>query len=163
MTKRSEPINIDVSIESGVWDDEAAMTGLARKAIDAAVDHLGRPMPKAGSEVSLLFTDDAAIQLLNNDWRGKDKPTNVLSFPAFPPSRTGQLPLMLGDIILASETVSREAQEEAKPLENHIIHLIVHGFLHLAGYDHETDEDAEEMEGLEREILAALAIPDPYA
>ena len=112
--------------------------------------------------VSLLFADDATIRVLNRDWRGKDKATNVLSFP---PPDTGfpEGPEPMGDIALALETVTREANDEGKPFADHLAHLLVHGFLHLAGYDHETDEEAEEMEALERSILATLAIPDPYA
>ncbi len=115
------------------------------------------------SELSVVFSDDAAIRKLNAGWRGKDRPTNVLSFPAFPTSRGGPLPPMLGDIVLAAETVKREAALEGKPIENHITHLVVHGLLHLLGYDHETDAEAEEMEAVERAALARLAIPDPYA
>jgi probable rRNA maturation factor len=103
------------------------------------------------------------IRGLNAQWRTKDKATNVLSFPAFAPNKTGPLPPMLGDIVLAAETVKREAVAEEKPLDHHISHLVVHGLLHLIGYDHEVDEDAEEMEALERRVLARLAIPDPYA
>ena len=96
-------------------------------------------------------------------WRGKDKPTNVLSFPAFPETKAGPLPPMLGDIVLAAETVAAESELENKPLEHHITHLVIHGLLHLVGYDHETDAQADEMEALERRALARLAIPDPYA
>ena len=90
-------------------------------------------------------------------------PTNVLSFPAFPVTPGDRLPPMLGDIVLAAETVSREAGLEGKPLAHHITHLMVHGFLHLIGHDHEVDAEAEAMESLERRVLARLAIPDPYA
>ena len=97
------------------------------------------------------------------EWRGKDKPTNVLSFPAFP-LKPGMAPKpLLGDIVLAYETVRARLEAEAKPFENHLSHLIAHGLLHLFGYDHETDDEAEVMEALERQILARLAIPDPYA
>lgn len=105
---------------------------------------------------SVLFADDAALQALNKQWRAKDKPTNVLSFPA--PDGAGQL----GDIALAYETVVREAEEQGKAVADHATHLLVHGLLHLLGYDHEADEDAAEMEGLERDILARLDVPDPY-
>lgn len=114
-------------------------------------------------ELSLVFTDDAEIKLLNAGWRGKDKPTNVLSFPAFPTTIGDRLPPMLGDIILAFGTVRREAELEAKSFDDHVRHLIVHGVLHLLGYDHETDVDAEAMEAIERRALARLAIADPYA
>ena len=158
-----EPIAIDIAVEAGRWPAEMELAALCRKAIDAALEQLGNPLPETGSEVSVVFTDDATIQKLNADWRAKDKPTNVLSFPAFPPNKDGPLPPMLGDIVLADGTVRVEAIGEGKPLANHISHLVVHGFLHLAGYDHETDDEAEEMEALERQILARLAIPDPYA
>ena len=113
-----------------------------------------------------VLTDDTGIRTLNNNWRGVDKPTNVLSFPALQP--TGPVgpddaPRMLGDIAIAYETTRREADDEQKPFEHHLSHLAVHGFLHLVGYDHENDEDAEDMESLETEILALLGIPDPYA
>jgi len=111
----------------------------------------------------VIFTDDARIRELNAGWRGKDKATNVLSFPAFPETKAGPLPPMLGDIVLAAETVAAEAALEGKPPENHISHLVIHGLLHLLGHDHENDTEAEEMEALERTALARLAIPDPYA
>lgn len=148
-------------IEAGNWPAEAVLEELVRNAVNAAWVTLG--LKPATSELSVVFTDDASIQVLNAEWRGKDKPTNVLSFPAFPVKAGAQPGPMLGDIVIASETVEREAREEDKPFANHLTHLVVHGFLHLLGYDHETDEEAEEMEGHEREILHALAIPDPYA
>jgi probable rRNA maturation factor len=128
----------------------------------AAEDELGLAAEHP-SEVSLLFTDDEAIRAINAEWRGKDLPTNVLSFPAFP-LRPGMAPKPLaGDIVLASETIAREAFLEHKTFESHLSHLIAHGLLHLFGYDHVTDEEAEVMETTERNILARLAIPDPYA
>jgi len=152
-------IDIALAVEAGDWPAEAHLKRLARAAVDAAC----ADQELAGaSELSLVFTDDAAIRELNAGWRGKDKPTNVLSFPAFPEGWSA-LPPMLGDIVLAAETVAREAEEEGKPLENHIAHLVVHGFLHLVGHDHEDEEEAETMEAAERRILSALAIPDPYA
>jgi len=117
----------------------------------------------AESELSLVFTDDAAIRCLNARWRHKDKATNVLSFPAFP-VKAGQKPMpLLGDIVISLETVQAEAKGQNKPLDHHLSHLLVHGLLHLLGYDHITDPEAEVMEGLERQILAGLAIDDPYA
>ncbi|MEP7453182.1 rRNA maturation RNase YbeY [Phyllobacterium sp. SB3] len=155
-------IDIDILVETDGWPEEAELSSLANAAVTAVWEELaGGNQPD--SELSLVFTDDAAIKELNNDWREKDKPTNVLSFPAFP-IKPGQKPgPMLGDIVIARETVVREAEDEEKPFNHHLAHLIVHGFLHLLGYDHLTNEEAEEMEELERKILARLAIPDPYA
>ncbi|MCA0049918.1 rRNA maturation RNase YbeY [Mesorhizobium sp. B283B1A] len=156
----SLPVEIDISIEAGDWPAEASLARLVDRAVAAAFAETGA----AGhSELSIVFSDDAHIRTLNADWRGKDKPTNVLSFPAFPHVKDGPLPPMLGDIVLAAETVAREAALEDKPLENHITHLVIHGLLHLMGYDHETDTEAEAMEAVERAALARLAIPDPYA
>jgi probable rRNA maturation factor len=153
-------IDIDVAIECDGWPQEAALLAMAQPAFSTAIDILDLDGP---FNVSLLFTNNAAVQILNRQWRGQDKPTNVLSFPA------GESPVdveieLLGDIALALETVNQEATEEGKTFEHHLTHLLVHGFLHLCGYDHETSEDdAEEMETLERAILARLAIADPYA
>lgn len=162
MTASDLPLDIDLAIEAGAWPSEAELLDLVERAAGAAFAEL-RLAGNNPSELSVVFTDDAAIQALNAEWRGKDKPTNVLSFPAFPPARGGPLPPMLGDIVLAAETVAREAAEEKKPVENHVSHLVIHGLLHLLGYDHETDDEAEEMEAVERAALARLAIPDPYA
>jgi probable rRNA maturation factor len=118
------------------------------------------------AELAVMLTDDAGIRTLNSNWRGIDKPTNVLSFPALPPSGASgpdDAPRMLGDIAIAYQTTRQEADEEQKPFDHHLSHLAVHGFLHLIGYDHEQDDDAEDMETLERGILAQLGIPDPYS
>jgi probable rRNA maturation factor len=155
-------INIVLSRESGDWPDEAALFALAERVVTAA-SKLLELKPAGPCEISLVFADDSIVKALNAEWRGKDKPTNVLSFPSFPLNPGDKLPPLLGDVILAFETTAREAAEEAKPLDHHVSHLILHGFLHLLGYDHETDGQAEEMEVLERRILAKLAIPDPYA
>lgn len=155
-------IDIDILVETDSWGDESVLRDLATNAIAAAWQTLdGGKQPV--SELSLVFTDDATIKELNNDWRDKDRPTNVLSFPAFT-LKPGQKPgPMLGDIVIAHETVAREAVDEGKPFDHHLSHLIVHGFLHLLGYDHLSETQAEEMEGLERKALERLAIPDPYA
>lgn len=155
-------VETDILVEAGAWPDEAGLARLAGPAIDAALRESGAVAAQP-VELSLVFTDDAHIRELNRQWRSKDKPTNVLSFPAFQTRIGDPLPPMLGDIILASETVASEAGLEGKPLEHHISHLIVHGVLHLIGYDHENDADAETMESAERRALATLAIPDPYA
>ena len=150
------------SVDSGDWPDEATLDRLIAAIFRAAEAELGL-VPDYPSEVSLLFADDETVRGINAEWRGKDKPTNVLSFPAFP-LRPGMAPKpLLGDIVLAFETVVREAHAEGKSFSNHLSHLIAHGLLHLFGHDHETDAEAEAMEQLERQILARLAIPDPYA
>ena len=148
---------IDIAIESGPWnaqDDEAVVT----RAIEMAADMSEYDV--AGAELSIVLTDDASIRAINAQWRHRDEATNVLSFPA-PPAMPGA-PHLLGDIVIAHETTAREAKAEGKPFADHLGHLAVHGFLHLLGYDHESDADAETMEHLEREILAKLGVPDPY-
>lgn len=154
-------ITIDITIHDQGWADKESLEKLAAEAAEATFARLG--MQDTSSELSLVFTDDAEIRRLNAEWRNRDKATNVLSFPAFP-VRAGEKPgPMLGDIILARETIEQEADRQGKPLTHHLSHLIVHGLLHLLGYDHENDSDAEIMERLEREIVHTLAIPDPYA
>jgi probable rRNA maturation factor len=167
---RSDVLGIVISVEAGDWPPQAALARVAEQALEAAVaEERLRRRPSArrsvaatadGSsraELSLVFTDDAHIRELNRKYRGKDKPTNVLSFPQ--PAR-GPL---LGDIVLSAGTVRREAELAEKPLEEHIAHLIIHGFLHLMGYDHEVDDEAERMEKLESAALAKIGIADPYA
>ncbi|GAB6388354.1 rRNA maturation RNase YbeY [Stutzerimonas marianensis] len=121
----------------------------------------------ADSELTIRLVDEAEGRELNRDYRGKDYPTNVLSFPADVPDGPDGEPLLdiplLGDLVICVAVVEREAAEQAKPLEAHWAHLVIHGCLHLLGYDHLEDEEAEEMEGLERELLAELGYPDPYA
>jgi probable rRNA maturation factor len=157
-------ITIDILTESPLWGDgettETQHETLARACVDAVWERLA--IPQQPTELSLVLTDDASIRAINAQWRNKDKATNVLSFPAFEVAPGDAPGPMLGDIIIAHETVEREAQEEHKTFDQHLHHMIVHGLLHLLGYDHEEDDEAEEMEALEREILHALAIPDPY-
>lgn len=154
-------MRIDIAVEAGGWAGEDTLLALARRAADAVLAETGQAAPEE-SELSLLFTDDAHVRALNRHWRGKDKPTNVLSFPAFEIAPGEAIPPLLGDIALAFETVAAEAGLENKPFDHHLTHLIVHGLLHLLGHDHEDDEEAEAMEALERASLARLAIPDPY-
>jgi len=152
---------IDVVVESALWDAQADAT--VRRAIEEAATALGADF--RNHTLAVLLTDDAAVRRLNAQWRGIDKPTNVLSFPALQPTGTAtpsDVPRMLGDIAIAYETTRKEADDEQKPFDHHLSHLAVHGFLHLIGHDHENDDDAEAMEGLEQEILAHLGIPDPY-
>jgi probable rRNA maturation factor len=129
-----------------------------RHAISQAADAVGL----AGAEISILLADDDTIRLLNRTWRGKDMPTNVLAFP-IRDSRNPEISSLLGDIVIAYETAEHEARMQRKSLVQHLLHLAVHGFLHLAGYDHQHDEQAQAMERLERLILAELDVPDPYA
>jgi len=155
-------LSLDISVEAGDWPPITELVEMCERATSAALLETGRSFAPMGSELSVLFTGDEQIKALNWEWRGKDKATNVLSFPAFASTRSGPIPPLLGDIVLAAQTVKREALEEGKTFQSHLTHLIIHGFLHLVGYDHETDAEAEEMEEVERRALARLAIPDPY-
>lgn len=156
---------VDVVIEAEEWE-AAGLEALAARACGAVLQWLGRP----GAEVVVLGCDDARIAALNADFRGKPRATNVLSWPAqeAAPRAPGARPLTpeaeeLGDIAIAWETCRDEAAAQGKALADHATHLLVHAVLHLAGYDHENDADAELMEGAERAILAGLGIADPYA
>ncbi|MDR6658174.1 rRNA maturation RNase YbeY [Tardiphaga sp. 1201_B9_N1_1] len=155
----------EVLVVADCWSAEADADAVIHRAIEAAAAMVDTDT--ADAELAIMLTDDAGIRTLNQNWRGIDKPTNVLSFPALQPpegaDEPDDMPRMLGDIAIAYETTRREADEEEKSFANHLSHLAIHGFLHLVGYDHEKDDEAEEMEALEREILATLGIPDPYA
>jgi len=153
----------EVLVVADCWQTEPEAETVIHRAINAAADIADADVGEA--EIAVMLTDDAGIRTLNSNWRGIDKPTNVLSFPALRPtaSAPADAPRMLGDIAIAYETTRKEADDEEKPFDHHLSHLAVHGFLHLIGYDHEKDDDAEAMEALEREILEQLGIPDPYA
>ncbi len=143
--------SFEIRVEAPQWN--AALgdcDAFARRVLAACTE-----AEEASGEVSVLFADDEALRALNAQWRQQDKPTNVLSFPA--PEGFG-----LGDIALAFETVEREAREQGKAFAAHASHLLVHGLLHLIGYDHEVEADAEDMEARERVILAGLGVADPY-
>ncbi len=157
--------NIDIVLnrEAEGWPDELA------RALDAAARLvLAECLTTSADTIELGITlaDDETVQALNRDHRGQDKPTNVLSFPLtvgdFEPGAPGA-PLLLGDIILAFETVAREAAEQGKTLPNHALHLVIHGTLHLLGHDHDTDDDATTMERLETALMGKLGIADPYS
>ena len=185
------PLDLDLDIDAGDWTkaevdaiENAVVAALDGAVIDGAlweddaVPTDGTPDKGDGAsllsiapviEVGVRLSDDASVRVLNRDYRGKDSPTNVLSFAALESAddaadfmMTPDMPLMLGDIIVARETCAREAAEQNKALINHLVHLTVHGTLHLVGYDHMVDDEAEEMEELERQILARLGIDDPY-
>ena len=140
---------------------------VCREALAATLARVPDARARPAAEVSILLADDATVRRLNADYRGSDRPTNVLSFPLFEEARArasspaGTWPL--GDIVLAFETVRDEAAAQAKPLPHHVSHLLIHGCLHLLGYDHQGATEAALMERLEREVLAQLGIPDPYA
>ena len=154
----------EVLVVADCWHEAPDAERVIQRAIAAAAENVDADVGTA--ELAVMLTDDAGIRVLNNNWRGIDKATNVLSFPALPPTgqrKPGDAPRMLGDIAIAYQTLRREAEEEHKRFDHHLSHLAVHGFLHLVGYDHEDDDDAETMEALETEILAHLGIPDPYA
>ena len=154
-------LEIEVRELSDRWSALSDIETVARKAI-AASCALAHIKLKQGAEVGVQLASDAQVRALNLQWRKIDKPTNVLSFPAAEPKALASAP-MLGDIVLAFETIQAEASAEGKTLGDHTTHLIVHGFLHLIGFDHLTDAQAETMEGLETRILAELGVADPNA
>jgi probable rRNA maturation factor len=163
MASSAPPIS-DVLIVAECWQTESGAEAVIHRAIATAAEIANADHGEA--ELAVMLTDDDGIRTLNSNWRGIDKPTNVLSFPALQPTGPAgpdDAPRMLGDIAIAYQTTRKEADDEQKPFEHHLSHLAVHGYLHLIGYDHENDADAEIMESLETEILAQLGIPDPYA
>lgn len=148
---------IDIQIQSPLWQTEPAAEQTVRNAVAAAAATLST----ADNEVAILLTDDQAIRALNRQWRDIDKPTNVLSFPAAI-TRTGASAKFFGDIVIAYETLKRECDDEGRIFLHHLAHLTVHGFLHLIGYDHRVDAEAEEMETLESKIMMRMNLPDPW-
>lgn len=155
-----------VSAEAGDW--AAPLLAVARSAAMVALGTA--PVGLGAVELGITLTDDAEVRELNQRFRGRDKPTNVLSFPlcdtlppaAVLPTAADAAPLMLGDVVLACETVAAEAAAAGKPLADHVAHLVIHGVLHLLGHDHETEAEAEAMERLETRLLAGMGIADPY-
>lgn len=152
-------LDIDVVHEGGDWDSVVDGDALVREAARA----LAAELALSSGEICVALSSDAQVAELNASYRGKAAPTNVLSFPAIPMLPVEGEPRFLGDVVLALETMQREAADLELPLEHHMQHLVVHGLLHLLGYDHETDEEAQAMECLEVRILARLGIADPYA
>lgn len=151
---------IDIAVDCEAWNTVPDVAALVRRSIEAAMTVAGAAEPEA--ELSVLLCDDATITILNRDWRGQDKATNVLSFPGAPGGPPGS-PRLIGDIAVAYETTRREALDEGKSLDAYLAHLLVHGFLHLGDHDHGDDAQAAAMEGLERRIMAQLGYADPYA
>lgn len=146
----TDNLECDIFVQAGAWPALPYIEDIVKHALNHVKFDAGEYC-----EVSIVLTDDHHIQQLNSDYRDKDKPTNVLSFPQDEDT-------MLGDIIIALETIQREAEEQNKSFDNHLKHMLVHSVLHLLGYDHMTPEEAKEMETLEIEILAALNIKNPY-
>ncbi len=185
--KRSAAVElkVDVLVESEQWQQHA---GAPKAVVRRALEQAAAALPTKVAEVAILLTDDVTMRTLNRNWRGVDAATNVLAFPTrnFAPktsaarrtvARVGRKPggadhvahglgdplrNHLGDVVLAYETVSREAHRDGRRFDHHLAHLVVHGFLHLLGYDHMNDAQARRMEALERAILRDLAVPDPY-
>jgi probable rRNA maturation factor len=169
----SSSLEIAVSVHDAAWLDaladlEGRAQAVVRSALRLAGDLEGAGVADARLEVSLVFTDDAEQRRLNHSYRQRDAATNVLSFPNMEEADRGAAaaasaaPRLLGDVVLARETVAREARDQDKRLEDHVAHLLVHGVLHLLGYDHQNNDEAERMEALETAILAEMGIADPY-
>jgi probable rRNA maturation factor len=152
---------VDVVRESTLWAGQAEPEEVARRAALAALAGTGRPYNK-NTELAVILSDDERVKMLNGLWRGKDQATNVLSFPAAEGDAIATAEL-LGDVVVAYETVAREAESEGKSFQAHFTHLVVHGTLHLMGFDHEDEDEAEEMEAAERAVLSGLGVADPYA
>lgn len=165
----STSLHIEVAILDAAWPDSVpTVEALACRAARAACTTAALPEDLTAPEISIVLSDDARVQLLNKTYRQKDGPTNVLSFPAFDSPQEaidgavpGQ-PVLLGDVVLARETLLREAQDQRKTAEDHLCHLVVHGVLHLLGHDHVEDSDAAVMERLEADVLATLGVANPY-
>jgi probable rRNA maturation factor len=165
-------LEVDCDIVGGEWDESVDWGSLAGRAVAAALAGAGgaRLLQRSDAlvEVSVRLTDDQEMQRLNLDYRGKDQPTNVLSFAMHEAGALGrwteasETDLLLGDLAMGHETVLREAQEKGITVQAHVTHLLVHGTLHLLGYDHEEDAAATAMETMETKVLAGLGIADPY-
>jgi probable rRNA maturation factor len=159
-TKKPAPAKVEVVVLAKAWAKALPDAPLlARRAARAALAAI--PAAKPRGIVAIALADDATLRELNHQFRGANKPTNVLSFPAAPPDLPGAS--QLGDIALALQTLQREARDQGKTLRQHLMHLVVHGTLHLLGHDHERPAQARRMENLEREVLAGLGIGDPYS
>ncbi len=170
MTAMAKMLEIAVSVPCSAWTKALpAASRLGRQAAFAAIEASQSEVASraAATEVSLVLADDALVQVLNRDYRGHDRPTNVLSF-AFADGKDGScrqpdgVPVLLGDVIIAFETAAAEAGDEGGNLADHLCHLVAHGMLHLLGYDHRTDAQSERMQRVEVQALSSLGIADPY-
>ncbi|HWG78275.1 MAG TPA: rRNA maturation RNase YbeY [Stellaceae bacterium] len=159
--ERGDTLTIDIAEPCALWRERLPVAArLCDEAARAALAGAGgTPDP---AELSIVLGDDALVHALNRQWRGQDKPTNVLSFPAREAAPPPGAPRLLGDVVLAFETLIAEAAAQGKPPAHHLCHLVVHGVLHLMGYDHEAAGEATRMEALEVAVLAELGVADPY-
>ena len=156
-------VQIDVSMQNSIWSAlDLDAEALCRQAVGDTLAAIGSD--SALLEISVVLGDDELLRRLNHESRGFDRPTNVLAFPGDLPgdSLPHGAPCLLGDVVLSHETIAREARQQDKPFENHLRHMVVHGFLHLLGYEHESENEAQTMETLETTILAGMEIPNPY-
>jgi probable rRNA maturation factor len=161
--KRDPEVAIDVVLLDQRWlESLPRASSLVRRAVRAVLAAARPRLPRAGASLAIALADDRTVRALNREHRGKDRPTNVLSYPSDEAARPGT-PRALGDVVLARGTVLREARAQRKTVPHHFVHLVVHGTLHLLGYDHEREADAARMEALEVRILADLGVADPYA
>jgi probable rRNA maturation factor len=166
-------LDVDLDIVAGDWDEETDWESMCTAAVAAALAGAGHgawlDSAELHLEVAVRLTDDREVQELNRDFRGKDRPTNILSFPMLDADALAGLvarpvgDLLLGDMAVAEETLVREAAERGIPVGDHLVHLVVHATLHLLGHDHAADAEADAMEALETRILAGLGVGDPYA
>jgi probable rRNA maturation factor len=155
----SATLEVEIERHGDAWREAAFNRGLIERAASAAI-RAAPPLPQGTYQVTLVLTDDAEMRALNRTWRGKNAATNVLSFPAHDEVKG---PGLLGDVVIAYETVSKEALAQHIAFDDHVAHLVVHGVLHLVGLDHIEEAEAERMEAIERTALASLGIADPYA
>ncbi len=173
MTKK-QIVRLELDIAFNSWEEVKGLKQRLDRAAEATLSGLPQNLQAIAqkAQMTLLLTNDEAVQSLNCEFRDKDKPTNILSFPQFEPDDLDQMAqtdlsaqqaIYIGDLAAAYETTEREAQEQKKEFLDHVTHLVVHGILHVFGYDHITDEEAEEMEAFEQDIMAQLELPDPYA
>lgn len=156
-----ESLRLGIVEEAGDWREIAALTNIVREAARALANH-PRCANSRGREASIVLADDSLLRSLNRTYRGRDAATNVLSFP-FQAGSGEDGAAYLGDVVLAAETVAREAADQGVPIGHHFQHLVIHGVLHLLGFDHETEAEANAMERVEIEVLAGLGVPDPYS
>ena len=154
-------VTCDVLVDDPRWTERMDVEAVVNSAVEKVLQATNAKL-RRDAEASFSFSTDERVRQLNSTWRHKDAPTNVLSFPAAESASLETSPL-LGDVIMAYETIDREAIEEGKLFVHHASHMIVHGFLHLIGFDHEDEEEARDMENVESRVLTELGVPDPWA